>query len=354
MSRVPIKGIHRVKKRLASGKMVEYHYIVRGGAKFWSSLDTVPKNGPAYFELYKEALDETPHAKGLFREIILAYLKSPEFKKLAQRSQKDMKRSIQDIDARFGDAPLKFFNNHKIRKVAYAWRDKIAESSNRTADHRITHLNTIVTWACDRGFLIQNHLLKIKKLYSVDRSHIFWTQPEIDEFVQRSPVYAGNILIAATETGLRPNDLRRLNRSHFKTTNYGMRIQLRTSKTGRTVSIPVTDPMQELFDKLPPTQLQILVGAKGLPFENENTLGAVIGKFKKQTLVRQELRLYDARGTAATRLFRAGLPLVNIALYMGWSADYAARMIETYCQAHPDDNENVLIELNKHKRISQQ
>lgn len=347
MSRVQIKGIHRVKKTLASGKVVEYHYIARGGAKFWSSLDKVPKNGPAYFELYKEALEETPHAKGLFREIILAYLKSPEFKNLAERSQKDIKRSIQDIDAKFGDAPLKFFNNHKIRKIAYAWRDTF--NSPRVADMRLSHLAALNNWALDRGYLVQHHLQKIKKIYRVDRSQIIWSENEIEEFCSIAPQHVANILLVATETGLRPGDLIKLNRSHLKKTNYGLRIEMVTNKRGRTVSIPVTTKLKEVILSLPPSQFQFLVGKKGLPHSDPNRLGQLIRQWRAKTLVRQELRLQDARGTAATKLFQAGLPLHNIALFMGWSPQHAAKMIETYCQMNPDSNEDVILMLESSK-----
>ena len=350
MTLVKIKGIHRVKKRLSDGTKVEYHYIFRGGPRFWSSTDNVEKPGPAYFQLYQETIGTAPLAKGKFREILISYQKSPEYKKLADRSRKDINTSIfsvDGIDEVFGDAPLAAFNDHRIRKQAYEWRDRLAERSERTADARLAHLAAINTWALDRGYLVQHHLQKIKKLYRVDRSDIVWSQSEIDEFCAIAPQHVANILIAATETGLRPGDLIKLNRTHLKKTNYGTRIELITNKRGRVVSIPVTERLQELINNLPPTQLQFLVGSKGHPHGNANRLGQLITQWKKKTFVRQDLRLQDARGTAATRLFQAGLPLHNIALFMGWSPQHASKMIEVYCQMNPEDNADVLIRLKQ-------
>ena len=350
MTRVKIKGIHRVRKKLSDGTKVEYHYVFRSGPRFWSSNDNVVKNGPAYFQLYQEAIGSAPLAKGKFREILISYQKSPEFKKLAPRSQKDINSSIfssNGIDEKFGDAPIAAFNDYRIRKQAYEWRDDLAMRSERTADLRLSHLAAINTWALDRGYLVQHHLQKIKKLYKVDRSEIVWSQNEIEEFCLIAPQHVANILIVATETGLRPGDLIKLNRSHLRTTDYGLRIELTTNKRGRKVSIPVTPKMQELIDNLPPTQLQFLVGAKGQPWKLSDSLGKEISKYKKKTFIRQNLRLQDARGTAATKLFSAGLPLHNIALFMGWSPQYASRMIEIYCTMNPEDNEDVLIKLNQ-------
>lgn len=350
MTRVNIKGIHRVKKRLSDGTIVQYHYVYRGGPRFWSSTDTVEKHGPAYFQLYQEAIGTAPLAKGKFREIIIAYQKSPEYKKLAPRSQKDINSSIfsmDGIDKNFGEAPIAAFNDHRIRKQAYNWRDRLAERSERTADARLAHLAAINTWALDRGYLVQHHLQKIKKLYRVDRSDMVWSQNEIDEFCAIAPQHVANILIVATETGLRPGDLIKLNRTHLKKTDYGTRIEMMTNKRGRVVSIPVTQTLQNLINEIPATQLQFLVGCKGLPHGNPNRLGQLITLWKKKTFVRQNLRLQDARGTAATRLFQAGLPLHNIALFMGWSPQHAAKMIEVYCQMNPADNADVLIKLQK-------
>ena len=65
------------------------------------------------------------------------------------------------------------------------------------------------------------------------------------------------------------------------------------------------------------------------------------------TFIRQNLRLQEARGTAATKLFSAGLPLHYLDFFMGWSPQHAAKMIEVYCQMNPEDNEDVLIRLNQ-------
>lgn len=350
MTRIAIKHIHRVKKTLRNGKIAEYHYIERGGPRFWACSDLVKKNGPAYFALYKEALGDLLPSKNLFREIIIAYLKSPEFKGLAERTRQDIDGSIKHIDgidAKFGNAPLQAFNDYRIRKTSYAWRDELAKRSKRTADARLSHLAAIVTWALDRGYLVQHHLQKIKKLYKVDRSEIVWTQAEIDEFCAIAPQWVANILIVATETGLRPGDLAKLNKAHVKTTSTGKRIVLRTGKRGKVVSIPLTNRLHDLISSLPNDQIQILVGARGGSIKNSDILGQTVGKWKKKTSIRADLHLYDARGTAATRLFKANATLKEIALVMGWSVQHAAKMIEIYCSINPENNDDVLVKLQQ-------
>ena len=62
-----------------------------------------------------------------------------------------------------------------------------------------------------------------------------------------------------------------------------------------------------------------------------------------------DLRLQDARGTAATRLLRHGCTLSQIAANMAWSLRYAANVIESYAAVSPDEADSVLTLLAREK-----
>lgn len=53
-------------------------------------------------------------------------------------------------------------------------------------------------------------------------------------------------------------------------------------------------------------------------------------------------RRQDCRGTAATRLLNAGLPLAEIANHMAWSVRGATNVIELYARVSPDETDAVL------------
>lgn len=347
MVRVEIKGIHRVTKRLSGGRLVEYHYAWRGGPRFWRS-DTGPaKQGPDYWALYQGAVSERDPTKGTFREVLRAYLASPEFLRLKPRSQKDIKRSIfhdEGIDRRFGDAPIGAFNRPEIRRIAYAWRDQIKAA--RTADMFMGHLSAIVSWAVDRHRLTQHHLTKTTKLYHSDRSEIIWTEEEVSAFVRGTPEWIGRILVAAVETGLRPGDLATLSRAHIQVTPRGSVIRMRTRKRNRSVSIPVTPTMAALIDATPKTRLHILAGSRGGPLTNPDRMGRLVGEHRDRLSLRSELHLYDARGTAATRLFMADASLREIAQHMGWSVPHTAKMIEIYVAQNPGVPDDLVTRLH--------
>lgn len=344
---VEIKGIHRVTKALAGGKTVIYHYAWRGGPRFWRSDSRITLEGPDYFAAYRAALEQRNPSTGLFREIIIAYLESPEFKRLKPRTQSDIRKSIHHksgIDAKFGDAPKGVFERPELRRIAYQWRDQFKP---RQADHFMAHLSGIISWARERGFLTSHQLQGYTHLYSADRSEIIWHEDEIAAFEAGAPAYVARILVAAAETGLRPGDLVRLNRGHIQTTPKGKRILLRTGKRNRIVSIPVTPRMARIIDETPKDRFLILANEQGQKWASQNSLGKTVSKWRDKLGIRPELRLYDARGTAATRLFQADASLREISLAMGWSPAHTAKMIETYVHMNPDLADSVLVKLAK-------
>ena len=58
-------------------------------------------------------------------------------------------------------------------------------------------------------------------------------------------------------------------------------------------------------------------------------------KYARKAKLDERLRLYDARGTACSKLLMAGASLQEIATVFGWSLRYAAAVIEAYAAQIP-------------------
>lgn len=342
MTRVRLTGINRVRKAHADGTVIEMHYAWRGkGAPcFWRSDSGVKIGSAEYISALADAAPKAQAAKGKFREIILGWLGSQEFARLAPRTQSDMRTSINHpkngIDQKFGDAPARAFDDPRIRRQVLDWRDTIG---GKVGDDRVRHLQRIVGWALDRGALLHHRLTQIKSVYQSTRAEVFWTPDEIAKFEAGAPPHIARILIAATETGLRPGDLVGLSREHIHPTIGGRRIVIWTSKgraKRRVASIPVTPRMADLIDSLPAAQSSIITNLRGAQYQDENYLGDAVSTWRDKLGLRRDLRLYDARGTAATRLFQAGADLREIATHMGWSIKHASEVIERYVALSPD------------------
>jgi integrase len=348
MTMIRIKGVHRVKRTLADGAPREYHYASRGkgSTPFWHSAMPFAEGSPEYLAALSAARPVAENAKGLFREVILAFLQSQEFTTLAPRTQSDMRTSFNHpkngIDHKFGGGPRAIFDDPKIRGVVLKWRDR---TGGKVGDDRLRHLQRLVGWAVDRGMLQHNHLMNIRSVYQSNRADVMWTDAEIALFEKGAPPHIARILIAATETGLRPGDLVQLGPQHLHPTPKGRRLVIFTAKRNRLASIPVTARMGQLIDATPAEQATFLVTKGGEPYTHENYLGDAVSQWRDKLKIRRELRLYDARGTAATRLLIADATLKEIATVMGWSLKRAADVIERYAALSPEMSDGVAAKL---------
>lgn len=351
MAMIRVDGIHRVKRRLADGTMREYHYASRGrgAAVIWHSGMAYAVGSDEYLAALAAARPVAAMARGLFRELIIDFLASQDFTRLAPRTQNDMRISIRHpgngIDAKFGGGPRGVFDDPRIRGVVLKWRDQIG---GKVGDDRMRHLQRIVGWAVDRTYLRHNHLLRLKSAYRSNRSEVFWLDDEVAAFEAGAPAHVARILIAACETGLRPGDLARLSREHIHPTPGGRRIVMWTAKRKRLASIPVTPRMAALIDAT--TGDRIITNKGGDPYTHENYLGDAVSAWRDRLKLRGELRLYDARGTAATRLLWAGADLKEVAVHMGWSLKHAADVIERYAALSPAMSDGLLEKLARARR----
>lgn len=356
MARVNLQGINKVRKRLADGSTREYHYVGRGkgAVKFWDSASGITAGSADYVAAFAAAAPKGAAAKGKFRAVILSFLDSGDFRGLAERTQSDLRGSIyhakNGIDAKFGDAPLAAFDDPRIRKQALEWRDSIG---GKVGDDRIRHLQRLVTFALDRALLRHHHLRQIKATYRSNRSEVFWLPDEIEAFETSAPPHIARILVAACETGLRPGDLVQLGRAHLHPTPGGQRLVVWTKKRRRLASIPVTPRMAQLISTTPADQNVFLVNKSGAPYQHENYLGDAVSTWRDKLKLRSELRLYDARGTAATRLLEAGAELKEIATHMGWSVKHAAEVIERYVALSPAMTDGLAAKLQQLNVASQ-
>jgi len=347
MVRVRLKGINRIRKRLASGEMVELHYIrgAKGQPAFWRSDSGVPVGSQVYLDAYAAAKEAPAQAReaGTFGAIITDYLSSQEYKGLAPRTREDYRKMADLIRAKFGDAPIAVFDRPDVRPVALAWRDSF--TSPRRAQYAWTVLARIVSWAYDRGRLRYHHLKGGGRIYRADRSEIIWTEAEIEALENSAPAYVSRLVRGMAETGLRPGDLIRLTRNQIERTPAGRRIVVRTSKRKRMASIPVSEAMAGIIDATPRDRLLIFVNSRGAPWDEETASKAVLRE-KRRAGLREELRWYDCRGSAVTRLVRLDVEIPTLALIFGWEVRTAAQMVERYAYLDPSLTDSVLRKLD--------
>jgi hypothetical protein len=117
--RVVLKGIHKVKRRLASGEIKDHYYAWRGGPPIHAKPGT-----PEFVHAYNEAHSSIRQPRaGTLMTIIAAYKAAPEFTRLAPTTRRAYLIYIGLIEDAFGDLPLAALADRRVRGEFKTWRD---------------------------------------------------------------------------------------------------------------------------------------------------------------------------------------------------------------------------------------
>ena len=336
--------IHAVRRKVKTG--IRFHfYAWRGGPKFWEDTVHYP-TAPEFFQAFAQVTARPKPATYMTPEMVDDFLSSTAMPK-GDRSQLDLRKWGLRFADHFKDAPAVIFEDRGSRGEVNAWR-ALWKHSPKQHDMAGVHAVRILNWAVEEGKLAEHHCHKLHRLYDVDRSEIVWTPADREAFNAVAPEWVRRILCAACETGLRPADLIKLTPAHVEETPMGRRLRVRTNKRKRLAHVPITPAMAAVIDSTPKNRLLILANASGKPLTPHRASEGV-RQWRDKAKLSDELRLYDARGTAATRLLNAGLSLAEIANHMGWSVRYAANVIEHYARVSPDETDAVLVKLAQAK-----
>jgi integrase len=337
--RVYLKGINRVKKRLADGSEATYFYHRSTGKRLVGQ-----PGSPEFVASYGDA-EKTIDARrsgDVLNSLIRGYTQSVEFQKLAQSTQTEYCRMLTKAEAEFGDMPIEALNDSRVRMDFMDWREKVArESGHREADNRLSAISAMLTWAVERGQLSANHLKGFKRLYHADRAEIIWLPEHIAAFMSVALVELQRALILALHTGQREGDLLRLAWSAYD----GKSIKLRQGKArrggkpGPLVEIPCTKALRRMLDNMERTSPLILTTKTGQSFKKRYfaklwDAGMVAAGLQRVRLPGLDepvdLHFHDLRGTAVTLLSEAGNTPQQVAAITGHSLKTVDRILERY------------------------
>jgi integrase len=322
--RVRLRGINKVRKRLADGTRRVYFYHRATGER----LEGTP-GSPEFVASWQAAeskIPDTNRHKGTFAELMNNYRASDGFAGLRDSTRRDYLKQIAKIETEFGDLPIKALRDPRIRADFLDWRDRLAETSRRQADYAMTVLGVICQWAVNRGVLATNPAAKPGRRYQADRTDKIWSPDQIEAFLKVASPELALAMMLAVETAQRQADLLLVSWNAFD----GESITLTQSKPKKrtTVTIPVTDALRPWLEAAPRRATTILTRPDGRPWKADNfrhhwgaatRLAGCTG-----------LTFHDLRGTAITRLAEAGCLPGEIASISGHSLKSVASILDAY------------------------
>ncbi|WYK06485.1 site-specific integrase [Cereibacter sphaeroides f. sp. denitrificans] len=341
--RVELKGVHKVKRRLASGKVAVHYYAWRGGPKIEAEPDS-PEFRAAY-DAAHAARQKPVHHEGTLQALITAYQQTPAFTVLAPTTKAGYIRHIRQIEAEFGDMPLKALADPRVRGEFLDWRDRLGQKSKRSADYAFSVLALILAWAYDRRKIPSNPCEKPGRLYAGSRADDIWTESQIAAFLAKAPKPVRLPFLLAIWTGQRQADILKLTWSAYD----GQVIRLKQSKTGRHMVIPVARQLREALDaaKARRKTLTICETSRGQPWTSDG-FKTSFGKAQAAAGI-EGVTFHDLRGTAVTFLALAGCSVPEIAALTGHSLkDAEAILSKHYLGRDRRLGESAVAKLERH------
>ena len=317
--RVRLKGIHRIRMRLASGETRLYFYAWRGGPR----IDAKPGT-PEFIRLYHEAHASLGRPKaGTLMSLIAEFKASAEFRRLSPSSVRSYLSYIKLIEDEFGDLPLAALSDRRTRGEFKGWRDRFANTP-RKADYAWSTLARILSFSKDRGLIASNPCEGGGRLYSADRTDKVWRDEDVTAFLAGAPPELALAMMLALWTGQRQGDLLRLPWSAYD----GDHIRLRQSKTGRRVTVPAGEPLRILLDRTARRCPLILATTRGKTWTSDGFRTSWSKACAKAGIT--GLTFHDLRGSAVVRLALADATVPQIATFTG----HSLRDVEAILDAH--------------------
>lgn len=332
---VRIRGVNKVKRRLADGSL-KIHYYHRATG---TPLDGSPGTAKFMASLARAEAKVQRRTDGTLSGLIRDFENTLIWRDLRASTQAEYRRIFRFWDKEFGWVTLESLADKAFRKDVLAWHGEFSAEKPREADNRVTVLARVLAWAAKDGDLERNVLDEFRRAYSGDRSDKIWLPEHIDAFMAVASDEMRLALVLALHTGQRQGDLLRMAWTQFD----GAKISLRQEKTGRYVQVPCTKALKATLDGLERRGLLILLtktnqafkkryfaeqweatyNAARLPGYADKDAGIVADKTAR-------LHFHDLRGTAVTMLFEAGCSVAEVASISGHSLRRAQEILDKY------------------------
>lgn len=261
---------------------------------------------------------------GSVQWLIETYYRSKAFQCQAPATQKDKKSVLNRYCENVGELPFK-----KIRKSDIEASQMKRSATPGAADKLVKYLKALFNWAISSDLATFNPADGVSKIHSSAGFHA-WSEAELERFRSAYPV--GSIARLAMELmvnlGVRRSDLVKLG---WKNVVEG-RIEFVPEKGAgsytQSLSLPVTDELQQALDAVVHDQPTFLITEYGKPFSS-NGFGNKMRQWCNDVSL-PDCSSHGLRKASATILAEAGATEHQLMAIFGWSD---SKMAQHYTKA---------------------
>lgn len=329
VAKVDLKSVYRVRSK---GRTYYYAWKGKGAPRLYAE-----PGSDAFVEELNTALASRKEGDpSKVSGLVARYRASDDYTGLAASTRRNWDRWLDRIATHFGPLSVRQFDRPQIRIDLRRWRDGYKDTP-RGADYGLQVLSRLMSFAMAEGLISVNPCAGIPHLYRNDRSDLIWSDADLARVVAVASPEVGWAARLAALTGIREADLLKLSWTHVG----DLAIEFRTGKSRgrRTALIPMYAELKALLAEIPKRATTVLTNTRKRPWSGgagfysswTDAVALAAKSADAETAARLgELHFHDLRGTAATKLYLAGLSLREIAEVLGWAEDRVERLVDRY------------------------
>ena len=248
-------------------------------------------------------------APGTVAALVVLYLQSPEWARQAATTKKSTRRILERLRTEHGHRPAATMQIDQVRALVRKRADKPA-AANRV----LKVLRALMRLAVDSGWRRDDPTREVRPVRYGKTEIPTWSEADIARFLERWPLGTREHLALSLllYTGQRQADVVGLGPQHVR----DGRIELRQSKTGQAVAVPIHPTLAEAIAAHPARHAVYLVTADGRPFTVAG-LGNWLREARAKAGMPAGMSPHGLRKAAARRLAEAGCSALQIQAVTG-------------------------------------
>jgi integrase len=276
-------------------------------------LTVLAQRATEYRERHKP--NENARTIGELRSLLKS---TPEWAALSHSQKKSYERGFEAIKKRWPDQTLLsgVMDHPKMRGVIQAWFESFSATPATANMHKAT-LSRLLAFGLDRGLMLRNLALGVKRIAVDGRASIVWTPEQITQAADTFAPDVAAVVLLAYATGQRQSDL--LSLTWNDVTESG--VTFRPSKQRRAkqrLYVPMYDELREALARCHKRGVQVLTTANGQPW-NVHTFRHEFKQACRDAELSDALRFHDIRGSALKAFADAGASELEIRAISGHS-----------------------------------
>lgn len=325
---VKIKGIHKVKRKLADGSTAAvYYYAWRGGPR----MKSAPRTEVFALEFAKLKATAEPAKVETLATLIDRFTTgddgkpNPDFLALAETTRADHEYAFRLIKEKWPHLPAKLTQQKGMKGDIRKWHRGFA-ANPRKADKLLFSLSKVFSYAIANELLDKNPCTGIERLYQGSRKESLWMPEQIAAV--RAKV-AAHLLLPfelALATGQRQGDILAMTWKQWD----GTYLMFRQSKTGKRLKVKANVRIKAMLDPMKKDTLRICLNSRGRPWTKDGFKTSWGKAMAAEAVQIKDVVYHDLRGTFICDRAREGSSIEDIARISGHSMTEVKSVLEKH------------------------